>query len=84
MSPDDIAYLIEACKNGGVTRLKFEKLELQFQVGDPPRLAAAMAKPPAKSIESIIEEDPDLQALYLENLAVEDPLAFEQLRKDRM
>lgn len=85
LTTQDIEKLIEACKNGGVSKLKFEKLELSFHApADSRPLANAIASTsPAKSIETIIDEDQDLRELLLENIAISDPLAYEQMREDR-
>lgn len=84
MNYDEVELLIEACKNAGVSKLKFKGLEINFfPPPDQTPVAPARAYLPSeadRAIEKEIEEDEDLKALALENLMIENPLEYEALR----
>lgn len=81
-SLEDIVKLLSACKNAGVSRVKWEKLDISFHPAselpksNPSRIAIE------NQIEQEIEDDPDLNDLELQTLMINDPEAFEDyLRK---
>lgn len=80
MTIEDVVKLIEACKNTGISKLKFEKLELQFL----PKVTDAIVTESTpdtehtrRAIQQQIERDADLQDLEAQNLMISDPVAYE-------
>lgn len=88
---EDVVKLLEACKNAGVERIKWERLEITFSPPQAGTTATVMAELPMvnpsresieRKIEQEIEDDPDLSDLELQTLMINDPEAFEDyLRK---
>jgi len=85
---EDVEKVIEACKNAGVSRIKWDKLEITFhpQADKAEPTATGKAELPkekiSRAIEREIETDPDLNDLELQTLMISDPQAFEEyLRK---
>jgi hypothetical protein len=83
---EEVVKLLEACKNAGVSRIKWEKLDITFDPSAsataPAQAALPKSNPNRDQIEREIEEDPDLSDLELQTLMINDPEAFEDyLRK---
>lgn len=81
MGLEDVVKLIEACKNAGVSRIKWNKLDVTFHEQSQPTAPGREAIPQViqsrAEIEREIEEDPDLNDLEFQTLMITDPEAFE-------
>jgi hypothetical protein len=79
MTTQEIEILIDACKNAGVSHFKFKGLDFQFFPREEIAVAPARAYPSQadRAIELELEEDDDLREIALQNLLIENPLAYE-------
>jgi hypothetical protein len=81
---EEVVKLINACKNAGVQRIKYQQLDVHFFAESTATDKADLPgpKPNREPIENLIEEDEDLMDLELQNLLIENPAAYEErLRK---
>lgn len=81
MTPKEIAQLIKACKNAGITEFRLGDLYLKFSIEPTaPQATPLTEADKLVELERRIAEDEDLKQLQLQNLMMEDPLAYEELR----
>jgi len=83
---EEVVKLIDACKNAGVQRIKYQQLDVTFfaesTATDKAELPGPKPDPNRERIETLIEEDEDLMDLELQSLLIENPAAYEErLRK---
>jgi hypothetical protein len=80
MTVDDVVKLIEACKNGPVTKLKFEKLEVHFNHEPRPVIRESPEETPQvpqnREVEQTLIQD-IIEEIETQALLASDPLAFE-------
>lgn len=81
MTPKEIAQIIKACKNAGINEFRLGDLYLKFQGTTAPQATPTLSEADKLvELERRIAEDEDLKQLQLQNMMMEDPLAYEELR----
>ena len=84
ISHEEVVKLIDACKNAGVRKLKYDKLVVTFHKTPPAAMGAPIYLTPeqrSQAIQDEIEADQDLADLELQSLLIENPMAFEEMKR---
>ena len=85
MTPKDIAQIIKCCKNAGISEFRLDSLYLKFRESAEPQAMPTLSESEALvELERKLAQDEDLEQLHLQNLMMEDPLAYEEMRRQNV